>query len=75
VASEVGVPSTLLYAVALAESGRVVGGLRTARPWPWTLNLAGQGRAVRHPPTARPLSASATAERSVAGTPISLATR
>jgi hypothetical protein len=47
VASEVGVPSTLLYAVALAESGRVVGGWRTARPWPWTLNLAGRGRYYR----------------------------
>jgi transglycosylase-like protein with SLT domain len=36
VASEKAVSSRLLYAIALAESGR--GG----RPWPWTLNVAGR---------------------------------
>ena len=47
VASEYGIPPTILYAVALTESGRAVGAWRAARPWPWTLNLAGQGRYYR----------------------------
>jgi len=42
VAAEAGVPPALFYAVALAESGKRfdVG----PRPWPWTLNVAGEGR-------------------------------
>lgn len=41
-AQRAGIPSTVLYAVALQESGirrsgRIV-------PWPWTLNVAGQSR-------------------------------
>ncbi|EOZ3447769.1 TPA: lytic transglycosylase domain-containing protein [Pseudomonas aeruginosa] len=41
-AQRVGIPSTVLYAVALQESGirrngRIV-------PWPWSLNVAGQSR-------------------------------
>lgn len=42
VAGYVGVPTELLYAMALVESGRKVGDDVT--PWPWTLNVAGQGR-------------------------------
>lgn len=36
------VPPAILYAIALTESGRrsTIG----QRPWPWTLNVAGQGR-------------------------------
>jgi hypothetical protein len=33
----------LFYAVALAESGKRVGALAIHRPWPWTLNIDGQG--------------------------------
>lgn len=41
VAQQAGIPASLLYAVALTESGsRVPQGLR---PWPWTLNVAGKG--------------------------------
>jgi len=36
-----GIPPRLFYAVALAESGRAIDTIR--RPWPWTLNIAGQG--------------------------------
>ena len=44
VAAEQGVPASLLYAVALAESGTVVDAREKIRPWPWTLNVSGQGR-------------------------------
>ena len=36
-AKETGVPQTVLLAVMLVETGR------NGRPWPWTINLAGQG--------------------------------
>jgi len=39
-ASEAGIPSTVLYAVALQESGTLIRG--KLRPWPWTLNVAGK---------------------------------
>lgn len=40
VAQQAGVPASLLYAVALTESGsRLPQGIR---PWPWTLNVAGK---------------------------------
>ena len=42
VAKELGIPHTLLYAVALTESGRVLD-TKEFRPWPWTLNVSGQG--------------------------------
>jgi len=42
VAAEFGIPHTLLYAVALTESGRQIAS-RGVRPWPWTLNVSGQG--------------------------------
>ncbi|RUS67423.1 hypothetical protein CUZ56_01368 [Saezia sanguinis] len=41
-AQEAGIPSIVLYAVALQESGTMVNG--KLRPWPWTLNVGGQGR-------------------------------
>ncbi len=41
VAAEYGIPSNVLYAVALAESGRWLNGSTTRRPWPWTLNVGG----------------------------------
>lgn len=45
IAGEYGVPASLLYAVALAESGRTLelAGRRVVRPWPWTLNVGGKG--------------------------------
>ncbi len=40
IAYENNIPSSILYGIALAESGKM---LRTKkfRPWPWTLNVAG----------------------------------
>ncbi|RUS67760.1 hypothetical protein CUZ56_00237 [Saezia sanguinis] len=35
------IPATVLYAIALQESGRSINGKH--RPWPWTLNISGQG--------------------------------
>jgi soluble lytic murein transglycosylase-like protein len=43
VAAMHGIPSALFYAVALAESGKRIDGLRTMQPWPWTLNVHGDG--------------------------------
>ncbi len=43
IAGESGVPPSLLYALALAESGRPVGPGGGLRPWPWTLNVGGKG--------------------------------
>lgn len=36
------IPSQVLYAVALTESGMRID--NKVRPWPWTLNIAGKGR-------------------------------
>lgn len=44
-AREAGVPSAVLFAVALQESGVTLRGRRI--PWPWTLNVAGQPRRFR----------------------------
>lgn len=41
-ASSAGIPSEVLYAVALTESGMRIEG--KIKPWPWTLNVAGKGR-------------------------------
>lgn len=41
-AHQAGIPSTVLYAVALQESGMRLN--RRLVPWPWTLNVAGVGR-------------------------------
>jgi hypothetical protein len=43
IAAESGIPYALLYAVALTESGKQVTSTHVYRPWPWTLNVAGQG--------------------------------
>jgi len=43
IAAEYEIPYTILYAIALAESGRGLNGDRIHRPWPWTLNVAGRG--------------------------------
>jgi len=43
VASEKKIPESIFYAVALAESGRTVPAEGVRRPWPWTLNVAGDG--------------------------------
>lgn len=42
VARQAGVPATVLYAVALQESGISI--RKRHLPWPWTLNIAGKGR-------------------------------
>jgi hypothetical protein len=44
IAAEYGVPDTVLYAIALAESGVGVSEEGKRRPWPWTLNVAGRGQ-------------------------------
>ena len=44
VASTHGIPVTLFYAIALAESGKHVTRLNSTQPWPWTLNIEGEGR-------------------------------
>jgi hypothetical protein len=38
------IPADIFYAVALSESGRDLGPDRPMRPWPWTLNIHGEGR-------------------------------
>jgi hypothetical protein len=38
-----GIPADIFYAVALTESGRILGVNQPRRPWPWTLNIHGQG--------------------------------
>ena len=43
VASESGIPYTVLYAVALTESAKKIRTPAVYRPWPWTLNIAGRG--------------------------------
>jgi hypothetical protein len=43
VASERAIPHAIFYAVALAESGRTLTTDGVRRPWPWTLNVAGDG--------------------------------
>jgi hypothetical protein len=37
------IPADIFYAIALAESGRKLGTNLARRPWPWTLNIHGQG--------------------------------
>ena len=43
VAAEYEIPGPLFYAIALAESGKMIGPINRRRPWPWTLNIAGDG--------------------------------
>ncbi len=42
-ARESGVPAALVRAVMTAESGRSTGNDPVRRPWPWALNIEGQG--------------------------------
>lgn len=44
VAQAHGIPAELFYAVALAESGKRIETIDAVRPWPWTLNVHGDGR-------------------------------
>ncbi len=44
VAQEHGIPPALFYAIALTESGYGMRASGDLRPWPWTLNIRGQGR-------------------------------
>jgi hypothetical protein len=43
VAAEKKIPDRIFYAVALAESGRALSSDGVRRPWPWTLNVGGDG--------------------------------
>lgn len=43
IAAEYEIPYTILYAIALAESGMGSNDNSIRRPWPWTLNVAGRG--------------------------------
>lgn len=43
IAKESGIPSAILYAVALTESATQITSSNIYRPWPWTLNVGGQG--------------------------------
>ena len=43
VADAYDLPPEVLYAVALTESARQVDSTGNVRPWPWTLNVQGQG--------------------------------
>jgi len=43
IAAEYEIPYTILYAIALAESGRRLNDNSIHRPWPWALNVAGRG--------------------------------
>ncbi len=43
IARENKIPPALLYAIALAESGQRQWSQQQFRPWPWTLNVNGQG--------------------------------
>ena len=43
IAADKEIPAGLFYAVALAESGKTVSAIGGRRPWPWTLNIAGEG--------------------------------
>lgn len=38
-----GIPMHLLSAISATESGRYHSGLKLALPWPWTINVEGQG--------------------------------
>ncbi len=50
IAPQYGIPAVVLYAIALCESGRRIG--VGFRPWPWTLNINGQGRVFEDKPRA-----------------------
>ena len=43
IASQHEIPVGLFYALALVESGKMIESVNRRRPWPWTLNIAGNG--------------------------------
>jgi len=43
IAGEFGIPPAILFAVALTESGTAIKSSGARVPWPWTLNIAGEG--------------------------------
>lgn len=43
VAAEHSIPPSLFYAIALTESGYRTPATQGLRPWPWTLNIRGEG--------------------------------
>ena len=43
IAAEHEIPPQLFYAIALAESSKMIESINRRRPWPWTLNIAGNG--------------------------------
>ena len=43
IAAEHEIPPQLFYAIALAESGKTLESTSNRHPWPWTLNIAGNG--------------------------------
>lgn len=43
VAAEHSIPPSLFYAIALTESGYRTPATKGLRPWPWTLNIRGEG--------------------------------
>ncbi|WP_162300025.1 lytic transglycosylase domain-containing protein [Kineobactrum sediminis] len=43
VAAERSIPPSLFYAIALTESGYRTPATKGLRPWPWTLNIRGEG--------------------------------
>ena len=44
IAREYAIPAALFYALALTESGQSSRSQARLRPWPWTLNIGGQGQ-------------------------------
>jgi hypothetical protein len=50
---EADVPSEILYAIGLQESGTTLGGQRNYAPWPWVLNVNNEGRYFKSKEDAR----------------------
>ena len=47
VAAEYAIPAQIFYAIALAESGKLLGRSTELHPWPWTLNIHGESHFYR----------------------------
>lgn len=62
VAAEYGIPPAIFYAVALAESGRVLDASPALHPWPWTLNIRGKAQFFERRRAAERALAAALAE-------------
>lgn len=50
---EADVPSEIMYAIGLQESGTTLGGQRNYAPWPWVLNVNNEGRYFKSKEEAR----------------------